>query len=138
MNTDNLAANLIKLRLAARRACMCEDGDKKLIALKTKILFLLRGGIRLTPAEIMDELKLAKPNLTILGNGLYAEGLIIRESLTDRRNIVYSLTAKGEEYVSTRLERIDAALKIDKLDAKEQERLIKSIDTVIELLDVII
>ena len=129
MKTYDIASNLIKLRLLTRRLLMCEDGEKKLISLKTKLLFLLSGGGR-TPVAIMDALKISKPNLTMLGNALYEEGLIEREPLADRRSIQYLITDKGRSYLSERLKRIN-----DNLDGKCSVELNDAIEKVINLLD---
>lgn len=138
MNTKNeLAINLIRLRLATRQGCMCEDGDKKLIGLKTKILFLLRDGARLTPMQIMDTLRIAKPNLTMLGNALFKEGLVIREALNDKRNIVYSLTVRGEDYLRTRVERIAECLNLERAGMTEPEAVV-CLEAAAKLLDGII
>ena len=111
MDLTALSKKIIELRIATRRACMCEDGDKSLISLKTKMLFVIADG-GVNPPEIMARLKVLKPNLAAMSKELEGEGLITRaKTLTDRRSITYALTPEGEKYLEIRINRIADMLK---------------------------
>ena len=137
MDFSHPAKKIVELRIATRRACMCEEGDKALISLKTKMLYVIStGGERVTPHDVMERLKILKPNLTSLSKELEKKGLITRtKTLMDRRSITYALTTAGEKYLETRLDRIANNLKDifggDMLEAQ------KKIDQVLELFKLI-
>jgi DNA-binding MarR family transcriptional regulator len=112
MEYSALARKIVDLRIAARLACMCEDGDKALLSLKTKFLYVLYGKDCVSPPEIMARLRILKPNLTTLAKALERENLICRSrTLLDRRGISYSLTERGQGYLDERLARIAENLK---------------------------
>ena len=105
-----ISEKIIELRLATRKATMCENTGnykKNTLNLKTKILFLLRNR-EMTPDEIISILLIAKPNLTILTSSMIEEGLINKEKKsTDKREISFSITQKGLSYLEKRLDYID-------------------------------
>lgn len=106
MDKQEFAKKIIKLRIATRKGCLCEDGEKRLIGLKTKMLFLLNEHESLTPNMLIAFLNVSKPNLTILGQELEKEGLIERSQLKDKRNISYRITSMGKEVFLIKLNRI--------------------------------
>jgi len=130
-----LAKKIVDLRISTRLACMCEEGDKALISLKTKMLHILSQSERITPPEIIARLKILKPNLTAMSKEMEEEGLIVRTpNLLDRRSITYTLTVEGAKYLSDRLNRITASLK-GIFDAQEQyDSAERKIDEVLDFL----
>jgi len=134
-NSLELAKKLIELRLALRRACMCEDGDKALLSLKTKALFVIAGAETVSPSQLMAELKIVKPNLTVLAKELEKDELIIRtHTLIDRRAVLYGITAKGRAYLEERIARIADNLRLDGLTESVGERAGLSMDEVLRFL----
>lgn len=109
----DLAQKIIELRLATRRACMCEGRDqskKNTLSLKTKTLFLIDKGC--SPKEIIAALVIAKTNLALLTKDMAAEGLIVKTKGTlDRREVCYSLTDNGKKYLNERLFIIEEGVK---------------------------
>ena len=109
----DLAQKIIELRLATRRACMCEGRDqskKNTLSLKTKPLFLIDKGC--SPKEIIAALVIAKTNLALLTKDMAAEGLIVKTKGTlDRREVYYSLTDNGKKYLNERLFIIEEGVK---------------------------
>lgn len=105
-----LSEKIIELRLATRKATMYEsnDGNKKsTLDLKSKVIFLLRNK-DLSPTELTSSLLMAKSNLTILTSSMIDEGLIKKtKKKTDGREIIYSITDKGKQYLEKRLDYID-------------------------------
>lgn len=104
-----------------------EDGEKKLIGLKTKMLFLLYLYGEMTPYQIIDKLKLSKPNLTVLGQELKNEDLIERTALKDKRNIIYKITDIGRLHMEAKLNKINV------IDADDE--VLNAIDTVLDFLE---
>lgn len=107
-----LAEKIIELRLATRRACMCEgkgQSKKNTLSLKTKVLFLI--GKKFSPKEIIVSLLIAKTNLALLTKDMAEEGLIVKEKGTlDKREVRYALTESGKNYLTERLKSIDENL----------------------------
>lgn len=130
MNKIKLASKLIRLRIATRRSCNCESGDKKLISLKTKMLFLLDSFGEMMPREIISRLMISKPNLTVLGNSLESEDLAARRIMADKRNIAYYITPKGKEFINDKLMQIAQIL-------PEDEDISDAFDKVITYLELI-
>lgn len=99
-----LAQKIIELRLATRRACMCESGGakkKNTLSLKTKVLFLIEKGYSVR--DIISSLMIAKANLALIMTELCSEGLITKaKSLVDRREIKPELTDAGYRYLAER------------------------------------
>ena len=131
-----LAEKIIELRLATRRVCMCEgkEGAKKnTLSLKTKVLFLISKEFR--PKEIIASMKIAKTNLALLTKEMADEGLIekLKDGL-DRREVTYSITAKGQEYLDTRLSSIENELSSSIASQFQYDEALALIDTVITLL----
>lgn len=133
----DIAEKIIELRIATRRACMCEDSTKKkknTLSLKSKILFNLSKK-SLSPCELISSLQIAKANLTILTNQMVREGLIIKTKGTfDRREITYSITDEGREILKTKLDIIEKAFSTILTDEKDYNAAITKIDDVLSLL----
>ena len=80
----DLAKGIIALRLATRRACMCEgkgQTKKNTLSLKTKVLFLIAEGC--SPRDIIACLMIAKTNLALLTRDMATEGLIVKTKIMD-------------------------------------------------------
>lgn len=126
----DLAEKIIELRLATRRACMCEgvEGAKKnTLSLKTKVLFLIDKAC--TPKEIISAMRIAKTNLALITKEMADEGLIEKsKGNLDRREVTYSITRKGKEYLNLRLRSVENDL-TEKFVSDEQY--LEAIDTVI-------
>ena len=120
-----LADEIIKLRLATRKACMCEGSkNKSTISLKTKVLSLIQR--KVSTKEILLTLLIAKTNLALLTRDMVDEGLIVKtKSETDRREVVYAITDKGTAYLNERKRAIEDALVVD--DEEKTVALIKSV-----------
>jgi len=127
MNNLETSKKLIRLRIATRRICSLEDKEKKLISLKTKVLFLLYLHGEMTPSQIIDKLKLSKPNLTVLGHELESKKLIKKTTMIDKRNIIYKITDTGKRHLETKLEKINVN------DADSE--VLNAIDTVLDFLE---
>jgi DNA-binding MarR family transcriptional regulator len=124
MNNLDLLKKLIRLRIATRRVCCFEDKEKKLISLKTKMLFLLYLNDEMKPYQLIDRLKVSKPNLTVLGHELLKEGLIEKTALSDKRNIIYKINNKGRLNIEEKLNKVD----IEGVDIDTNQALDKVLD----------
>ncbi len=114
---------------------MCEGKDKNkksTISLKTKILFLIAEGC--SPREIVNELMIAKTNLALITKDMANEGLIEKNKTSlDRREVSYSITEKGQDYLNERLRLIELNLPSPQRD-EDLENAILVVEKAIELL----
>lgn len=115
MDKENktLAKNIVELRIASRKACMCEKGDnvKSTITLKSKILFLIYKKDS-SPSEIMDALRVNKANVALLCKSMTEEKLIkAKPSSQDKRHITYSVTDNGKAVMEEKLDIIEGQFK---------------------------
>lgn len=134
---NNISEKIVQLRLATRRACMCENtagGVKNTITLKSKMLFLLRDSSA-SPAELMSALGMGKTNLAILARDMITENLIERKvDAVDRRHIEYIITDKGKEHIQVRLQAIEKGFKNVLTTTEEYNKATSDIDKILELL----
>lgn len=132
---EDLSKKIIELRIALRRVCMCEDGDKALLSLKTKVLFVVSQADKVSPSQLMSSLKIAKPNLTALAKEMEKDGLIVRShTLIDRRTILYSITSKGRTYLDERVRRIAEVIGTAVESPKDGERVAYNIEELLSFL----
>lgn len=114
---------------------MCEGKDKNkksTISLKTKILFLIAE--ECSPREIVSELMIAKTNLALITKDMANEGLIEKSKTSlDRREVSYSITPKGHDYLNERLRLIELNLPSSYSD-EELQNAILIVENAIELL----
>ena len=91
-----LAEQILSINLTTRKLCKnCDNGA--VISQKMRLLYLVRNDV-LSPRELVGELSIAKPNLTILARNMIAEGLIEKMRVErDMRSVHYKITEKGSE-----------------------------------------
>ncbi|MDD7157814.1 MAG: MarR family winged helix-turn-helix transcriptional regulator [Firmicutes bacterium] len=104
-----ISERVIDLRIATRRACMCENVSgkgKNTLSLKTKVLYLIAHDCG--PRDIQLILCIAKTNLALITASLTKQGLIVKSrDYNDRRHVRYAVTGKGRKYLSTCLDVIE-------------------------------
>jgi len=131
-----LAEKIIDVRLATRRACMCENqGNRKksTLSLKTKVMYLISKGC--SPKEMTLTLCIAKTNLALITSGLCEDGFVAKSrNPRDKREIIFTLTAKGKRYLSDCLDNIAEAFKNILTTDEEIEGATAKLDAVLEIL----
>ena len=134
MGNVSLERLLIRLRLELEKLCDGFDKDdankKSNLTLKMKVLFVLSDCGELSPNYIISTLGIAKSNLTILCRSMLEEGIIAsRKSETDKRNITYIITSKGEKQLKNYLNQVKLdnvkLFKTDKQIASLQKKVLE-------------
>ena len=103
--------------------------------MRTKVLFVLSKNPQCPPSVLIETLGIAKSNLALLCKSMCEEGVIVADKgSNDKRNIYYSITAKGERelnefYVGMSGE-VDVAL-----NEREMKMMEKKFDEIIEFLN---
>ncbi len=104
-----LADQIVSLNLTTRKLCKNCDGGT-VISQKMRLLYLVRNEV-LSPKELVGELCIAKPNLTILARNMISEGLIEKMRVErDMRSVHYKITEKGLVELNRLLAELDESV----------------------------
>lgn len=129
--TNELSERIISLLLATRKASGTTVGA---FGLRERFLFCLRNSPQ-PPRELMDALCMNKSNLALLAKSCIEDGFITKARKSDdMRTLTYSLTEKGNEYLSALLSEIERKFDTVITDEKEKTNACENLDGVIELL----
>lgn len=133
----DIADKIIELRLATRKACMCEGScNKSTLNLKTKVLFLIDKGY--SAKDIIATLSIAKTNLALLTSALEKDGLIKKiQRARDKREKAYYITEKGETFLYERKRVINDSFARIFSDDEQFDDACAKVDEVLSLLSFI-
>ena len=114
-----LAEQILAINVATRKLCKnCDNGA--IISQKMRLLYLVRNDV-LSPKELVAELCIAKPNLTILARTMIAEGLIEKMRVErDMRSVHYKITDKGIAALNRMIADLEQSV-IDQLGLNDKE-----------------
>ncbi len=139
MKSIKLTEQIVELRIMLQSICdgfSTENFNKKTtLTMRTKVLFVLSKNSQCPPSVLIETLGIAKSNLALLCKSMCEEGVIVADKgSNDKRNIYYSLTAKGERelnefYVGMSSE-VDVAL-----NEREMKTMEKKFDEIIDFLN---
>ena len=130
-----LAEQVVSLNLITRKLCKnCNNGV--IISQKMRLLYLVRNDV-LSPRELVVELSIAKPNLTILARNMMNEGLIEKMRVErDMRSVHYKITEKGEQELDRLIAELEESLaKQLQLNDKEVKKGEKTLETALNFLN---
>lgn len=130
-----LADQILSLNLTTRKLCKnCNNGV--IISQKLRLLYLVRNDV-LSPRELVGELCIAKPNLTILARNMISEGLIEKMRVErDMRSVHYKITDKGMEELNKMMEELEeSVVKQLQLNEKETQKGEKKLEAAINFLN---
>ncbi len=130
-----LADQILSLNLTTRKLCKnCHNGI--IISQKMRFLYLVRNDV-LSPRELVGELSIAKPNLTILARTMINEGLIEKMRVErDMRSVHYKITDKGMEELNRMIAELDESIvKQLQLNEKEVQKGEKKLEAAIDFLN---
>lgn len=136
MAQKSVSKSAVELRIATRRACMCERaGDKKknTLSLESKILFLIRDR-PLTPMDVIDRLQIQKTNLAALTKRMEKDGLLIKRKTEGRREIAYEITEYGRASLDAKLNIIETNFRKFLLSEEEYAAAVDTLDSALRLL----
>lgn len=130
-----LAEQILSLNLTTRKLCKnCDNGA--VITQKMRLLYLVRNDV-LSPRELVGELSIAKPNLTILARNMIADGLIEKMRVErDMRSVHYKITEKGTEELNRMIKELDESVaKQLQLNDKEVQKGEKKLEAALNFLN---
>lgn len=130
-----LAEQILSINMTTRKLCKnCDNGI--VISQKMRLLYLVRNDV-LSPRELVGELSIAKPNLTILARNMIAEGLIEKMRVErDMRSVHYKITEKGINELNRMIADLDESVaKQLNLSEKEIQKGEKKLEAAIAFLN---
>ncbi len=130
-----LAEQILALNLATRKLCKnCDNGA--VISQKMRLLYLVRNDI-MSPRDLVGELSIAKPNLTILARNMIAEGLLEKMRVErDMRSVHYKITEKGAAELDRMIAELDRSVAEQlKLNDKETQKGEKKLEGALNFLN---
>lgn len=130
-----LAEQILALNVTTRKLCKnCDNGA--IISQKMRLLYLVRDDV-LSPKELVGELCIAKPNLTILARNMIAEGLIEKLRVErDMRAVHYKITDKGTAELNRMIAELDKSVAEQLgLNEKEVQKGEKKLETALDFLN---
>ena len=130
-----LAEQILSINMTTRKLCKnCDNGI--VISQKMRLLYLVRNDV-LSPRELVGELSIAKPNLTILARNMIAEGLIEKMRVDrDMRSVHYKITEKGLNELNRMIANLDESVaKQLNLNEKELQKGEKKLEAAIAFLN---
>lgn len=124
-----LAEQILAINATTRKLCKNSENGA-VISQKMRFLYLVRNDV-LAPKALVNELCIAKPNLTILARTMVAEGLIEKlRSDDDMRSVHYKITQKGLDELNRMIAALDQSvakqLNLDDNDIQKGEELLLS------------
>lgn len=126
----SFAENVVSLKLLSDRLCEGKAKRNGLFNVRFQLLFLLKDKPRVSPKELVNQLGLAKSNLTITAKAMIKEGLIEQnKDLLNRKEIFYSITSKGIGVIDEKLEQIEA---LCSAEAREQAQSITQVVNILK------
>lgn len=120
-----LAEQILAINVTTRKLCKnCDNGA--IISQKMRLLYLVRNEV-LSPKELVNELCIAKPNLTILARTMIADGLIQKMRVErDMRSVHYKITDKGmaelERMIANLEDSVTKQLQLNEKEALKGEK----------------
>lgn len=129
-----LAEQILAINVTTRKLCKnCDNGA--IISQKMRFLYLVRNDV-LSPKELVNELCIAKPNLTILARSMITEGLIEKMRVErDMRSVHYRITEKGANELNRMIAELDDSVtKQLQLNEKEVQKGEKKLETALNFL----
>ena len=130
-----IAEQILAINVATRKLCKnCNNGI--IISQKMRLLYLVRNNV-LSPKDLVSELCIAKPNLTILARTMIADGLIEKQRTShDMRSVHYKITDMGiaelENCIAELEKSVAEQLNLSEKDAQKGE---KKLETAINFLN---
>jgi len=105
---DSFAKSIIELKLLTNRIADGKGYGEGVFTVKYQMLYLIAFKDKISPQELIFELKMAKSNLALMANKMIKEGLIeSSKEQGNRKQIYYSITNKGKKALNVKMEAIN-------------------------------
>lgn len=105
---SSFAKSIIELKLASDRIAEGKGKGAGVFTVRYQILYLIASKDKISPQELIYELKMAKSNLALITKKMIKDGVIssFKED-GNRKQIYYSITDQGKKELQTKMEAIN-------------------------------
>ena len=105
---SSFAKSIIELKLASDRIAEGKGKGAGVFTVRYQILYLIASKDKISPQELIYELKMAKSNLALITKKMIKDGVIssFKED-GNRKQIYYSITDQGKRELQTKMDAIN-------------------------------
>ncbi len=105
---SSFAKSIIELKLASDRISEGKGKGAGVFTVRYQILYLIASKDKISPQELIYELKMAKSNLALITKKMIKDGVIssFKED-GNRKQIYYSITDQGKKELQTKMDAIN-------------------------------
>ena len=105
---SSFAKSIIELKLASDRIAEGKGKGAGVFTVRYQILYLIASKDKISPQELIYELKMAKSNLALITKKMIKDGVIssFKED-GNRKQIYYSITDQGKKELQTKMDSIN-------------------------------
>ncbi len=140
MKYDKLAKQITELRILLQNATdgfSVDNANKNAkLTMERRVLFVLNNFDKVKPITLITKLGIAKSNLALLCKSMTDDGYInVEKEENDKRNIFYSITAKGVAELNQYMDSISNDVSSIAGSEKEAKEISKKLDDIIEFLN---
>lgn len=105
---SSFAKNIIELKLVSDRIAEGKGKGAGVFTVRYQILYLIASNDKISPQELIYELKMAKSNLALITKKMIKDGVISSfKEEGNRKQIYYSITEQGKKELQTKMDAIN-------------------------------
>lgn len=105
---SSFAKSIIELKLASDRIAEGKGKGAGVFTVRYQILYLIASNDKISPQELIYELKMAKSNLALITKKMIKDGMISSfKEEGNRKQIYYSITDQGKKELQTKMDAIN-------------------------------
>lgn len=105
---SSFAKSIIELKLASDRIAEGKGKGAGVFTVRYQILYLIASNDKISPQELIYELKMAKSNLALITKKMIKDGVISSfKEEGNRKQIYYSITDQGRKELQTKMDAIN-------------------------------
>ena len=105
---SSFAKSIIELKLASDRIAEGKGKGAGVFTVRYQILYLIASNDKISPQELIYELKMAKSNLALITKKMIKDGVISSfKEEGNRKQIYYSITDQGKKELQTKMDAIN-------------------------------
>lgn len=105
---SSFAKNIIELKLASDRIAEGKGKGAGVFTVRYQLLYLISSKEKISPQELIEELKMAKSNLALITRKMIKEGVITSfKEEGNRKQIYYKITPTGKKELKSKMDAIN-------------------------------
>lgn len=105
---SSFAKNIIELKLVSDRIAEGKGKGAGVFTVRYQLLYLISSKEKISPQELIEELKMAKSNLALITRKMIKEGVITSfKEEGNRKQIYYRITPTGKKELKSKMDAIN-------------------------------